>query len=215
MSTTIIIGPVRTSFFHCFEPKAPKGSTKLQYSTQLLVDLSDEKNMKLIEAAIEEAKEEGKAILADVPAKKLRNPINKGEEEYPGNPDYKGKIYLNASNTRKPEVVKRKNKETIAITDEEEAYSGMYVYASINFFPYNNVGAGIGCSLQHILKYKDGPRLDGRVAAEKAFATVDFDETEETEEESTMRESRSTTAATSVADTATDTAGGEVDPFAD
>ena len=213
MSTTIIIGPVRTSFFHCFEPKAPKGSTKLQYSTQLLIDKLDEKNVNLIEAAIEEAREEGKAILADVPAKKLRNPINQGEEDYPGNLDYKGKIYLNASNTRKPEVVKRKDKQTIAITDEEEAYSGMYVYASINFFAYNNVGAGIGCSLQHILKSKDGPRLDGRVAAEKAFASVDFGDTEETDEETTMRESRAEAATTSTA--ATETAGEEVDPFAD
>jgi hypothetical protein len=178
MSTTIIIGPVRTSFCHLWEPKAPKGSDKATYSVQLVFD-EDGPIAKQIEAAIEEAREEGGKKLEGVKASKLRNPLYDGETEFPGDDFYKGKKYVNASNTRQPGIAKKVKGEVVTITDEEEVYSGCWVYAELNFFAYNNVGAGIGVSLQNVLKAKDGERLDGRRSAETTFAGVDFGDTEE------------------------------------
>lgn len=178
--TTIIIGPVQTSFFHGWEPKAPKGSTKAVYSTQLVFDEDNKKILDKINAAIEAAKEEGKAKLDGVKASKLRLPLYDGEEEFPGEDFYKGKKYLNASNTRQPGIGKKVNGVVKPIIDEEEVYSGCWVYAEINFFAYNNVGAGVGCSLQNILKAKDGPNLGTvRRSVEESFASVDFADTEE------------------------------------
>lgn len=178
--TTIIIGPVRTSFFHGWEPKAPKGSTKAVYSTQLVWDEEDDKKItEKVKAAIEAAEVEGKSKLDGTPLKKQRRPLYTGEDEFPGDDFYKGKLYLNASNTRQPGIAKKKGGKVVPIIDEEEMYSGAWVYAEINFFAYDNVGVGIGCSLQNILKFKDDARLDGRRSAEQAFASVDFGDTEE------------------------------------
>lgn len=178
--TTVIIGPVQTSFFHGWEPKAPKGSTKAVYSTQLVFSADDKKILDEINMAIEAAKEEGKAKLDGVKPSKMRSPLYTGEEEFPGEDFYKGKMYLNASNTRQPGIGKKVKGKVEQITDEEEVYSGCWVYAEVNFFAYNNVGAGIGCSLQNILKAKDGPNLGTiRRTVEETFGSVDFDDTEE------------------------------------
>lgn len=177
--TTIIIGPVRTSFLHIWEAKAPKGSTKAVYSTQLVIDENDKKTLDKIEAAIEAAAEEGKNKLGNTPLKKQRRPLYTGVDEFPGDDFYKDKMYLNASNTRQPGISKKVGGKVVAIIDEDEMYSGVWVYAEINFFAYDNVGVGIGCSLQNILKAKDGERLDGRRTAEQAFGSVDFGDTEE------------------------------------
>jgi hypothetical protein len=178
--TNIIIGPLIVSFFHGWEPKAPKGSTKAVYSSQLVFDADDKKILDKINTAIEAAKEEGKAKLDGVKPSKMRSPLYVGEEEFPGEDFYKGKLYLNASNTRQPGIGKKIKGKVEQITDEEEVYSGCIVYAEVNFFAYNNVGAGIGCSLQNILKHKDGTPLGGiRKSVEEAFGSVDFEDTEE------------------------------------
>lgn len=208
MSTSIVIGPVRLSFFHGWEPKAPKGSTKLQYSSQLLFDADDKKTVDAINQAIAEAREEGKAKLEGTKPSKQRNPVYDGEEEFPGDPNYKGKLYLNASNTKQPEIVKKVNGKIVPIIEEDEAYSGMYAYVAINFFAYNNVGVGVGCSLQHVMKYKDGERLDGRISAEKAFEGVDFGSDDEDDNEPAIKPVKKEKQKKEVeAD--------EVDPFAD
>src|SRR4051812_33459833 len=100
--TTIIIGPVRTSFLHIWEAKAPKGSDKPVFSTQLVFDEDDTKTVAKVKAAIEAAEIEGKSKLEGTPLKKQRRPLYTGEEEFPGEDFYKGKLYLNASNTRQP-----------------------------------------------------------------------------------------------------------------
>jgi hypothetical protein len=223
MSTSIVIGPCRLSFFHGWEPKAPKGSTKLQYSTQVLIDVNDKKNIDAINQAINEAREEGKDKLAGVKANKLRLPLYDGEDEFPGDPNYAGMMYVNASNTRAPEIVKKKNGKITPIIEEDEMYSGVYAFVHVNFFAYNNVGQGVGCSLQSIMKYKDGERLDSRINAEKAFESVDF----ETEEDATGGKLTPTKKADAIATApkqnnkkvadafADDEDGEEVDPFAD
>lgn len=175
MSTSIVIGPCRLSFFHGWEAKAVKGSTKAVFSTQVLIDINDKKNLEAVEQAIAEAREEGKAKLEGVKPNKQRNPLYDGEEEFPGDDTYKGMKYINASNTRQPEIVKKKNGKTEPILDEEEMYSGVWAFVHVNFFAYNNVGTGIGCSLQSICKVKNGPRLDSRISAEKAFEGVNFE----------------------------------------
>jgi hypothetical protein len=178
--TNIIIGPVQVSFFHGWEAKAPKGSTKAVYSTQLVFDADNKKIKDKIDMAIEAAKEEGKAKLDGVKPSKMRLPLYVGEEEFPGEDFYKGKLYLNASNTRQPGIGKKVKGKVEPIVDEEEVYSGCWVYAEINFFAYNNVGAGIGCSLQNILKHKDGPNLGTiKRSIEETFGSVDFEDTEE------------------------------------
>lgn len=174
MSTSIVV-LARLSYFHGWEAVVPKGGTKAVFSTQVVIKASDTKQIDAINEAIEEAKKEGKAKLEGVKPSKMRMPLYDGEEEFPGDPNYKGMMYLNASNTKQPEIVKRVNGKNQPVLDEEEVYSGCYAYVAVNFFAYNNMGAGVGCSLQHVLKYKDGERLDGRISADKAFEGVNFD----------------------------------------
>lgn len=180
MGSSVVIGPVRLSYANVWEPKAPKGSTKLVYSSQLVFDLNDTETKRIVDEAIEDAKKDGKALLDGVKPNKLRTPLYVGLEEYPGEAYYKDKFYLNASNTKQPQIVKKVKGKTVDIIDEEEIYSGVWAYVYVNFFAYNNVGQGIGCSLQHILKAKDDERLDNRISAETAFANVNFDTDEET-----------------------------------
>ena len=63
------------------------------------------------------------------------------------------------------------------LEDEEEMYSGCYVYASVNFYAYNTSGnKGIAAGLNNVLKVADGEPLGGRSSAEAEFADMEIDE---------------------------------------
>jgi len=111
-------------------------------------------------------------------ANKLRLPFRDDAEErgYPA-----GSVFLNARSTQKPGVVARVQDPVTGkpriITEEDqhiggpyEMYSGVIVYAAINFFYYDRVGnKGVGVGLGNMQRVREGGRLDNRVAAQDEF----------------------------------------------
>lgn len=78
---------------------------------------------------------------------------------------------INATSQERPGIVDRSR---TAITDPLAVYSGCYIRALINFYPFNpNGNRGIACGLQGIQFWHDGEPLNGRIRAEDAFDELD------------------------------------------
>lgn len=173
----MIITDVRLSFVNVFEPKEDQ-SGRMKYSAQLLIPKSAAATIKEVEAAIQRAVQDGiqkgKFTVALSKGARFKIPLRDGDEYYAEKPDgsresCKGHWFINASNTYPIGVVDRTGKP---IMNREELYSGCYAHADVNFFAFNSNGnAGIGCSLNNLMKRADGERLDGHQSAESAFAS--------------------------------------------
>lgn len=165
ISTAMKTGVIRTSYSNLITAKAAKGSKEEKYSVTLVMDK--------VECAdtITEMKAIIKGLIAEVKAKNngklpagFRNPLKDGDKPKEGEDEeavgevYAGCYYIGASNKTKPQIADRTKR---ILTSEDEVYSGMYAKVSVNFFAYDNVGKGISCSLQNVLKVRDGERLGG------------------------------------------------------
>lgn len=179
--TQVVIGPVRLSYAHIWEATVAKGSTDAKFSVSLIISKDDKKNLAIIDNAVKAACELGKGKFGAAWPKKPKLPLRDGDDDNAteGIKDYEGCMFLSASSSKQPGIVD-KNKQPIV--NEEEVYSGCYAYVAINFYPFNNKLTGVAVGLNHIMKFKDGDRLDGRVSADKAFEGVNFDDTEADEE---------------------------------
>lgn len=175
----MILTNVRFSFVSVFEPKEDQ-SGRLKYSAQLLIPKDTPDGQALVKAinaeidrAIAHGIEKGKFTAALSKSAKFKRPLRDGDEYYEEKPEgvreaCRGHWFLNASNTQPVGVVGRDAKPLMSV---EDFYSGCYGHADINFFAFNSNGnAGIGCSLNNVMKRADGERLDGRQSAEAAFA---------------------------------------------
>lgn len=175
-STSITIGPVRFSFVNVAEPKSINGSA-LKYSVCTLINKNDNSIVLQCKDAINNAAQQGieanKFPASLVEKGGIHIPLRDGDEEYnlgKQGLEYKGHWFINTHNDSQPGI---RDKHNQPILDPAEFYSGCYGYIHINFFPYNTAGnKGIGASLQHVMKTKDGDRLDGRISANDAFANV-------------------------------------------
>ena len=172
----VITNEVRLSYAHLFEPKSINGSDP-KYSVSLLIPKEDKETIKLINEAIENAKEDGVGKFGGKIPAKLKLPLRDGDEERPEDEVYEGCYFVNANSTTQPGLV---NKYGAKIEDSTELYSGCYGKASITFYAFNTQGnKGIACGLNNIMKTKDGEPLSG-----KADATSDFaDEFESAEDD--------------------------------
>lgn len=171
MSTTptkVIIGKVRFSYAHVFEPKANNPGDEPKYSASILIDKKDKTSLDKVRAAIEAAKKEGLAKLGGKIPANLKQPLRDGDEERPGDEAYKGKFFISANSKRKPGVV---DENLDPILDKDEFYSGCYGRASINFYAFNVPGnKGIAAGLNNVQKLEDGERLSGGTTAEEDFS---------------------------------------------
>lgn len=178
--TKVITNEARMSYAHVFEPREnEQGESK--YSVSILIPKDDEETITLIEEAIEEAKQEGRAKKwgGKIPAN-LKTPLRDGDEERPDDEAYAGHYFFNATSTTKPQVVKftgqrdKDNKPIFeTIESDEEFYSGCYAKASVNFYAFNKNGnKGIAAGLNNLLKTRDGERLAGGASAEEDFEDV-------------------------------------------
>ena len=183
MSTTsetkVITGEVRFSYAHVFTARAMKEGETPKYSTAILIPKDDEETLAKIDAAVEAAKKQGKGKKrgGEVPPKaKLKLPLRDGDEEYPDNEEYAGMYFLNASNTRKPQIVDASNKRHTD-DDPEFFYSGCLGRASINFYAFAGKNKGIAVSLQNLQKLRDDEPLGVSIAsAEDDFGgATDFE----------------------------------------
>ena len=157
--TKVLTGKVRFSYAHFFEPW-PDGDPNAKYRVCVLADKDDTATAKAFEEAIENAKKAGlQKFGSGFKGAKVADPIHDGDAEKPDDEVYAGKLYVNCSNTRPPQVV---DINLNRIEDEDEVYSGCYGRVTINFYPYSvNGHMGIAASLQNVQKLEDGERLGG------------------------------------------------------
>lgn len=177
-----VIGPVRFSFLHVFEPHSFEGAAS-KYSAVLLIPKSDTKLVEAIQKAIQLAYDAavterwgGKKPIMDKVTCLHDGDSPKDDGEDRGEA-YKGMYFLNAKSSTQPGIV---DKSRQPIIDPEELYSGCWGYASIAFSGYDSNGArGISCFLNNIMKTKDDERLgSGKTSAADDFADIDFGDDE-------------------------------------
>ena len=162
----VITGLVRLSYPHLFE----KDEASDKYSASLIIPGDDKESLKVLNEAIEKAKESGKSSKwgGKVPSK-LTLPIHDGAESTDSSGAYDGNYYFSARSSSKPKIF---DEDGIEIVDSDDVYPGCYVRAIIAFYPYNNSQNGVGVILKGIKKVKDGDPLGGS----SNVTADDFDE---------------------------------------
>ena len=176
MATKVITGKVRASFVHVFEPQSVNGSDP-KYSCSLIIPKSDTETIGKIREAIEEAKQSGVAKWGGKVPANLKLPLRDGDIDRPDDPAYEDSYFINATSQEKPGIVDRRR---VPITDPLAIYSGCYIRASINFYPFNaNGNRGVAAGLANIQFWCDGEPLNGRVRAEDEFDELDAEDEED------------------------------------
>lgn len=162
----VITGLVRLSYPHLFE----KDEASDKYSASLIIPGDDKESLKVLNEAIEKAKESGKSSKwgGKVPSK-LTLPIHDGAESTDSSGAYDGNYYFSARSSSKPKLF---DEDGIEVIDSDDLYPGCYVRAIIAFYPYNNSQNGVGVILKGIKKVKDGDPLGGS----SNVTADDFDE---------------------------------------
>lgn len=163
----VVTGKVRFSYAHVFTPQASQEGGTPKYSVSIIIPKSDKETIEKINKAIEQAKEENKAVWGGTIPKGLKGGLRDGDEEK-DDPAYANSYFINANSSQKPGVV---DADLNAILDASEFYSGCYGRASISFFAYNSNGSkGVGCGLNNVQKLEDGEKLGGASSASDDFA---------------------------------------------
>ena len=174
MSTKVITGKCRASFVHLFEPHSTNGSEP-KYSVSLIIPKSDTETISKIQAAVEDAIQSG--IASKWGGKRpptLKTPLRDGDEERPDDAAYVNSYFINCNSVERPGIVDRKR---VPITDPTMIYSGCYIRASINIYPFNTNGnRGVGAGLGNVQFWEDGNPLNGRMRAEDEFDALDAEE---------------------------------------
>ena len=161
MAHKVVIGPVRLSYCHLWEPKKFENSPE-KYTVSLIIPKSEEKTIKKIQEAIALVKQDavekhGKGF---VTSKGFRFPLKDGDEEMPEDSAYADSYYLNVSSNDQPKMIDGRKKE---ITDKKEIYSGCYANVSLNAYFYKRDSSkGITFAINGLQKVADGEPLDGR-----------------------------------------------------
>lgn len=181
------VGKARASYAHVFVPTSIEDDGKKTYGLNLIVPKDNTEMVKQIKAAIHNAFEVGKQTLwnGKVPGNAF-NPLIDGDNKHPDDEAYANSYFINAKSDTKPGVNKVKGYKTVdgkrtlqieEITDEEEFYSGCYVYATVKFFPFSKGPKGVGCRLCNVLKVEDGEVLGtGNATPEQDFNDLDLPE---------------------------------------
>ena len=168
-STKVITGKVRFCYVNVFEPTAINEGDTPKYNVCILIPKDDAATIAKINAAIEAAKEAGKAKIADkngrIPAN-LKLPMRDGDIEHSDDPAFENMYFINANSLRKPSIVDR---DINPIMSKDEFYSGCYGRASINLYAFNVSSKGIAVGLNNLQKLEDGEMLAGGSTAEEDF----------------------------------------------
>lgn len=166
-ATVVMGGPARFSYAHVFEPSSMEPEGKKKYSVSLIISKKETALIAQIKAAIEAAKEQGKAKWGGKLPAGLKLPLRDGDAERPEDEAYKNSYFINASSAQKPGVV---DSNRVPLSSDEEFYSGCYGRFHVNFYAFNAGGSkGVACGLNHLQKLRDGERLAGRISVENAF----------------------------------------------
>lgn len=169
----VMTGLVRFSYCNIAEAKSINGSAP-KYSVSLIIPKSDKETIKKIEAAIEQAIQDGIGKFGGKipPRGVLKLPLRDGDTER-DDEAYKDCYFINANSKNKPGTVDR-NVDPI---DAEEIYSGCYGRATLNFYAFNTNGnKGIAAGLGNLQKIRDGEPLGGKTRAEDEFTKFEAEE---------------------------------------
>lgn len=167
----------RVSYPNVFKPRLNKLNKKEEYSLVMLFPKG---------ADISALKAAAKAALAEKFGpdetkwpKKLNTPFrDQGERSKEGAipAGYEaGAVLINARTTNKPGLVKAVGPGKVeTIIDTSEFYAGCFAKATLNFWAYNHESgqAGVQCTLNNIMKTREGDPLSGRPRAEDEFEAV-------------------------------------------
>ena len=172
----LIIGPVRLSYAHIFEPHKDLNDN-LKYSASFIIPKKQTKTVAKIKAAFKE-------MLAD---KEIVNklggktqgvvlPLRDGDTDRADDAAYADSLFLNANaNPDRPPLILSYDREEVM--DKSEVYSGCWVQAALNLYPYNkNVKRGIGVGLSGIRKLRDDTPLSGGTLSANDFSDDELDE---------------------------------------
>jgi len=177
--TKVMVKKARASYAHIFEPQAINEGDEPKYNISLIISKDDTETIDKINQAVENAKENGKEKFGGKIPKNLKTPLRDGDEEREDDEAYQNAYFLNANTKRKPQVLDMDGRRT---DDPEDVYSGCYIHATVNFYPFAVSGnKGVACGLGNIMKAADGEPLGGGGAkAEDDFAEFltddEFDE---------------------------------------
>ena len=165
MGERIFISRVRLSFPHLFTPRAMEAGKDPVFQASFIVPL-DHPAIAQIRAArqrvLTEAFPQG-GMTRDLP---MRQAGSKPTDD----PSFAGCYILNSSAKSKPHTV---DLNVVPLLDPSALYAGCYVNASVSIFSYKQkTGSGITFGLDGVQFVADGPRLDGRPAANQMFEAV-------------------------------------------
>lgn len=175
-ATSVRLGEVRFSYANVFAVRKNEDGSDGKYSVCLLIPKTDVQAKKLIDAAVEAAKQAG------IPSKwggklpsaaKLHLPLRDGDAENPDDPTYEGMWFMNASSTQKPGVRVLENGVMNEALDSDDFYSGCWGAVVVNFFPYNVSGnVGVAAGLNNLIKTRDDERFGGGRSADADFGDM-------------------------------------------
>jgi len=169
----VVTGTVRLSYANIWNPVSINGSDE-KYSVSLIIPKNDKQTVKLIQDAIEQAKQDGKAKFGGKIPANLKLPLRDGDIERPDDEAYADSYFINANSKDQPQIV---DKKLQPIIDRNEVYSGCYARVSITLYAFNTNGnKGIACGLGNIQKVADGKPLGGRSRAEDDFTVFEDDD---------------------------------------
>lgn len=179
---------VRFAYVHVFEKYTFGEGQEAKYSITVLIPKDDKKTLARLQKAYKTAVEHGKEKFGSKfqpspfvrPEGSTRGILVDADEDarYSGNPDYKGCYVLTVKSKNAPQVLAKETGSQLLTKEngEDIVYSGCYGRISVGFYPYNNMGFGVGCGLNNVKKIKDGDFLGGRTSAEADFAEFDDDD---------------------------------------
>lgn len=178
-TTKSVIGEVRFSYLHVFEPWSNDADKPKQYTATLLIPKKNRELVEKVRKAIKDAYDiaVNERWGGKKPAKWF-DPLQDGDEPKQDGDTrgeaYEGCWYINAKSKNQPGIV---DKARQPITDSEEFFSGCYGYASVAFSGFSNSGKyGISCFLNNIMMTREGEALGGaRTTAEQDFKDLGID----------------------------------------
>ena len=169
----VITGKVRVNYPNIFTPSRLEGSNEEKYSITILIPKTDIGTIEKIQEAICECKVAIFDKFDSIPDN-IKTPLRDGDIEKPDNKAYENHYFINATSKFKPGVVDRYLNK---IHDSSEIYSGCYIRASLNFYPYSNNGVcGVGCGINNVQKISDGELILLSSRPEDDFGVIDSED---------------------------------------
>jgi len=168
---TEVVVPCRVSYVRIDKPYVGVNGTE-KYSLTCIIDKEDAATLDKIRLALDEAFAKGLATkwndsAPDDPC----SPLKDGDELRPNDEAYKGKYFISASNSKRPEIVDRNVEE---IKDRSRVYSGCYCNVVLDMYPFkNSTMAGVAAELGAIQLVREGEELSARKSLKSKFSVIE------------------------------------------